>query len=90
MLHTSLADYRREKNMTQRELAELVDVRRETIMRRDDTIPRYVLPWISQRFSGLPWRTCSLSRMTEGCCAEPWQRLSRKGRTGQRPPYDFI
>lgn len=33
MLHTSLADYRREKNMTQRELAELVDVRRETIMR---------------------------------------------------------
>ena len=33
MLHTSLADYRREKNMTQRELAELVDCRRETIMR---------------------------------------------------------
>lgn len=33
MLHTSLADYRREKNMTQQELAELVDVRRETIMR---------------------------------------------------------
>lgn len=33
MLHTSLADYRREKNMTQQELADLVDVRRETIMR---------------------------------------------------------
>lgn len=49
-LHTKIREYRENRGMKQAELAELVGVRRETIvnLEKGDTIPSLSWRWISQ------------------------------------------